>query len=202
MSPAKVTLSPKERELVTDPSWILTKNRVIGKVYTLFGQLSEQYRIIWNDSALSVRTDPGFQSPKIARGEQYRDLPWVMLDNPRYFTTTDTFAIRSFFWWGNFCSITLQLSGHFKEMHVGGIQKYFREQPAAMNDWWIGTNKDAWQHHFEEDNYGQLSEKGLMELHSLAHLKLAKKISLEEWDNLPEFFTKTYREIIEMLTSQ
>ena len=44
MMQTKVTLSPKELELVNNAGWILTKNAVIQKVYLLFGELSEVYR--------------------------------------------------------------------------------------------------------------------------------------------------------------
>ncbi len=40
----KVMLSPKEPELVKDTRWILTKNTIIQKVYSLFGELSHGYR--------------------------------------------------------------------------------------------------------------------------------------------------------------
>jgi len=97
-------LSTKELELVTNPNIILTKNAIIGKVYDLFGQLSEAYKtVLTNKELLAI-------GPKIARGENYQGLPWVMLDFPRKFTQSDTMAIRSFFWWGHFFSITLQLT--------------------------------------------------------------------------------------------
>lgn len=201
MSPAKVTLSPKERELVTDAGWILTKNRIIGKVYTLFGHLSETYNECYRQSPLSVQEPPGFASPKIAKGEQYRGLPWVVLDQPRHFTAKDIFAVRSFFWWGNFCSITLQLSGASFEVYGKAVERYFDQSPQAVSGWWIGVGEDPWQHHFETDNYRMLSEKPGIRFRSLSYLKLAKKISLAEWDNLPAFFTGTYSEILQMLCS-
>ncbi len=202
MSPAKVTLSPKERELVTDPGWILTKNEVIGKVYTLFGQLSEQYKEQWNNSSLAEKKEPGFQSPKIAKGEQYRELPWVILDQPRHFTASDHFAIRSFFWWGNFCSITLQLSGASKEKYQQIIQQYFEKNPSATQDWWVGVGEDPWEHHFEESNYRLLSQMEIADLLKLPHIKLSKKISLQEWDNLHDFFATNYSEILRMLKAE
>ena len=35
-----------------------------------------------------------FHSPKISKGENYKGLPYVMLDYPRCFGKTDIFAIR------------------------------------------------------------------------------------------------------------
>ena len=50
-------------------------------------------------------------TPKIAKGENYLQLPYVLLDYPRCFDKENIFAIRTMFWWGNFFSITLHLSG-------------------------------------------------------------------------------------------
>jgi hypothetical protein len=197
MSPAKVTLSPNELELVNNADWILTKNTVIGKVYTLFGDLSEMYRAELNKHPVFILPEADFRSPKISKGEQYEGLPWVMLDHPRHFSATDIFAVRSFFWWGRFCSITLHLSGKFQERYAGSIQKYFADA-GKCKDWYIGSGTDQWQHHFREDNYLPL-EKRQERFSALPFLKIAKKIPLREWDLLPIFFEENYRDILSML---
>ena len=95
MSPAKVTLSPKEQELVNNTDWILTKNAVIQKVYDLFGGLSDVYQLALQNQVAITPEDVGIRSPKISKGEQYEGLPWVMLDFPRHFAANDAFGIRS-----------------------------------------------------------------------------------------------------------
>jgi len=197
MSPAKVTLSPKELELVNNADWILTKNAVIAKVYGLFGQLSELYRAELEKHPSLTAQGIDFRSPKISKGEQYQGLPWVMLDHPRHFTATDAFAIRSFFWWGNFCSITLQLSGRCKEKYQGNLQKYFDSAP--REGWYTGTGNDQWKHHFEKDNYLPLEKYTGHGFSQQTFIKLAQKIPLTDWEVLPEFFEEGYREILEML---
>ena len=204
MNPAKVTLSTKEWELVNSTDWILTKNQVIDKVYQLFGQQSKYYRTALAKHLFLSETGIDLNSPKIAKGEQYRGLPWVMLDHPRYFTASDTFAIRSFFWWGNYCSITLQLSGKFQEKFVGAIKKYFetRLDPSINDPWFLGTGNDAWQHHFGADNYQIITREDLSGLHEKPFLKLAKKIPLTQWGSLPIFFTDNFEEMLQMLSAK
>jgi hypothetical protein len=51
---------------------------------------------------------------KISRGENYQLLPYIILDYPSYFSRNNIFAVRTMFWWGNFFSITLHLSGDHK----------------------------------------------------------------------------------------
>lgn len=202
MGITKVTLSPKELELVNNADWILTKNAVIQKVYLLFGELSEVYRAALDKQGLFTSEDLGTRSPKISKGEQYEGLPWVMLDYPRNFSGDHSFGIRSFFWWGNFCSITVQLSGRFQEKYAGAIEQYFQTQGVhteKCKDWFIGIDSDAWKHHFRKDNYEPIIQWQGGSLAALPFIKLAKKIPLHDWNQLDIFFEKTYAEILEML---
>lgn len=204
MSPAKVMLSPKEQELVTDAGWILTKNNIINKVYELFGGLSEQYQLLWDLHKDQLLLDQEFRTPKISKGEQYEGLPWVNLDHPRYFSAEDCFAIRSFFWWGNFCSISLQLSGKYQLQYANRIHQYLQSKKCEIlskDEWSICINQDPWQHHFRKDNYMPYSQIGSLEIADLPFLKMAKKIPLTDWEQLPSFFEKNYQEIVEMLSA-
>ena len=80
MSEAKVTLSPKELELVNNADWILTKNLIIQKVYDLFGQVAATYQLDVARFTEFDATPTCTISPKISKGEQYQQLPYVMLD--------------------------------------------------------------------------------------------------------------------------
>ncbi len=213
---ANVKLSTSELELVTDAHFILTKNRIIAKVDRLFGMLAEAYSQEIKDKGI-LPNEVLKISPKISKGENYEGLPWVMLDHPRYFTKEDVFAIRSFFWWGHFASITLQLKGRYVErFRVEGLglkaeserQNAKSRKPGSGgerqdigSEWFLCCNgTDEWQHHFGEDNYKLLSLFPLEELHRLPFIKLAKKIPLQEWDNMDIFFTAAFTEIMGMLS--
>src|SRR3569623_367034 len=101
MDNANVKLSKTELLLVTNAEVILTKNNIILKVYEMFGLLAErqQYYALQKKDALPKEALS--VSPKIYKGEQYRGLPYVMLDYPLYYKGKDVFAVRSLFWWGN-----------------------------------------------------------------------------------------------------
>jgi hypothetical protein len=196
MGQTKIVLSPDELELVTNAGWILTKNAIIEKVYALFGVLSDSYRDSLGKYPLLVEA-AGSRAPKISKGEQYEGLPWVMLDYPRNYVADDAFGIRSFFWWGNYCSITLQLSGIYQQKFTPAITAWMQQPPA---DWFIGNGDDPWKHHFRNDNYTPLLEwQG--DIHTLPFIKLAKRISLHEWNSVDDFFVNQYREITAMLTA-
>jgi hypothetical protein len=206
MSNAKVRLSTKEQELVMNADWILTKNAVIQKLYSFFGETSEQFQLmIQQNPALANETACAI-APKISKGENYEGLPWVMLDYPRYFKGSDVFAIRCFFWWGNEMSITLQLSGKFKTFYSNAIQQYFHLRngnPHPTHEWFIGINiEDPWQHHFRPDNYRRAAEINPALIAQLPFIKLAKKIPLDEWDDMEFFLQETFKDILLLLGNQ
>lgn len=191
---SKVSLSAFEQQLVTDANWILTKNRIIQKVYLLFGNLSEQYKLEPQLQLLPAETL--LASPKIAKGENYEGLPYVMLDYPRCFGKEDTFAIRTFFWWGNFFSITLQLKGKYLERYAEVIQHNINKN--ADENLWINTGDEEWMHHFRSDNMIRTTEHQ-QSISDKKILKLAVQCKLEEWDNAETKLTDSFRLLLGLL---
>ncbi len=150
MDSAKLRLSEEELRLVNDPGIILTKNAIIAKVYELFGLLAADFR-----AKTILPGEVAGIAPKIARGENYHGLPYVILDYPRYFSTADVLAIRCFFWWGNFFSITLHLKGLYREMSSAVIMQQYETLSAAGYS--LAISDDEWHHHFGDDNYRSIS---------------------------------------------
>lgn len=193
-------LSPDESSLVENSAWLFTKQRVIGKVYGLFGLLSESYSGILSGYTDFIPDEVTRVSPKIYKGEMYRQLPYVMLDNPRYFNQKDIFAIRSFFWWGNEFSLHLVLGGKYREMYVGSLTTHIQE--GSLDGWSIGVSDDPWEHHFDEDNYVSVhSWRNLADQHLPAeHIKLGKRLPLSQWKESASFFNSSYTQLLEFLT--
>ncbi len=185
---ANVKLSAAETELVTNAASILTKNRIIEKVYGLFGALAEDYK--QHSSIQNIPQEILAVSPKISKGEQYNQLPWVMLDYPRYFKAKDVFAIRTFFWWGHFFSIQLHLKGRYKEaLPINQIP----------TGWFIYTGTDEWDHNMNTTDFVIAESWSTEQIQQLPFLKMGKKISLENWDKAPDFLTDAFNEIITKL---
>src|SRR5712671_4795594 len=114
MNSAKIRLSQAEMELVNNADLILTKNAILKKAYRLLGnlQVEQQKYIMLHPSGLPAKVSAS--TFKISKGENYKELPYLVLDYPRLFEQENIFAVRTMFWWGNFFSITLHLSGRHK----------------------------------------------------------------------------------------
>src|SRR5580698_1124604 len=145
MNSAKIHLSADELLLVQNGEWILTKNTIIQKAYNLFGLLAENLKSSINDY---LPPEVAETMAKISRGENYNGLPYVMFDYPRLFTKKNVFAIRTFFWWANYFSVTLHLKGEYKEMFAETI--FENISLMTENNFYISVTEDEWQHDMDE----------------------------------------------------
>jgi hypothetical protein len=195
---ANVQLSAEEMALVTNAEWILTKNAVIGKVYAIFGELSALQREAATAGLPPEVWTPG---PKIARGEQYRGLPWVMLDYPRCFKGDEAFAIRSFFWWGHYFSVSLHLGGVYKQRYAAGLLAQWER--LQQEGYWICTGEDAWQHHTGPDNYHLAAETERADwekhLQNKSFLKIARLLPFGQWETATKKLFNFYEEMLSIL---
>jgi len=180
MDIANLALSTKELQLVSDSSIIFTKNAIINKVCALFDDLSNSYLTeTLNEPTLSTI------SPKISKGEQYQGLPYVMLDYPRLFSKEDVLAIRTFFWWGNFFSITLHLKGKYQKKCIEPILKNF--EMLKENNFYVSTTTNEWEHHPVIGNSLNVKKLDYTTFEKIAvehpFLKISKTFPLNLWEN-------------------
>jgi hypothetical protein len=202
MNAAKIQLSAEELQLVQNASWVLTKNKIIKKVYALFGTLSEQMK-----PALEAAGLPGevLKIPaKISKGENYNGLPYVMLDYPRFFSMEDIFAVRSFFWWGNYFSITLHLKGAYKALFATALQKNIAV--LAASGYHISISGGEWQHELDDQNYLSLSGMDAVAVEKIfaqyPFLKLSAKISFQQWNESEMIFEKLFNALLQAVANQ
>lgn len=197
---AKIQLSKEELRLVTNTQWILSKHVITKKVYDLLGDLSlelkdEAYRFNY-----LFPENLKYQSGKISKGENYKLLPYVILDYPAFFWKDRIFAIRTMFWWGNFFSVTLHLSGIYKQQFTSDERAIFSFLQA--NNFFVCVSQEEWQHHFEEDNYKPTNALTLHDFTTINQknfFKASKNISLSNWENANEFLINSFREILQLL---
>ncbi len=200
MNEAKIRLSAKEAELVLNADWILTKNDILKKAKHLLESLLEEQL----ENIRSFKHLPPeilLHHAKISKGENYKGLPYLVLDHPRHFDKENVFAIRTLFWWGNFFSVTLHLSGRYKkkyEERIGSSWQLMKEQNIHCC-----VHDEQWEHHFDTTNYlpvKEMSKAGLTKtIAERSFIKLAKRISLEEWEQAPAKLLNDFRLLIKLL---
>lgn len=195
----KIQLSKFETDLIQNKEWILTKRYIIDKVYELFGEMHTIYKEVSLPETYSIFDLYKNLGGKISKGENYKGLPYVIMDYPASFTKEYIFAIRTFFWWGNFFSISLHLSGKIFQ-----VQSDFSKLFLFLKEkgFYICINEDEWQHDFESSNYiavSTLSENKAKEILKRNFLKISKNLELNKWNKTLEFLKESFEEIIEFL---
>lgn len=185
MNPAKIQFSEEESALLQNAEWLLTKNRIISLIYALMGEWSVKMRVQEEPLKRSLPDAVFLAGPKISKGESYLGLPYVVLDQPRFFGKEEVFALRTFFWWGNSWTITLHLKGTYKSW----VEGYSEEQLKEFSNlgFRIGYEGDEWDHDWTRNSSiacNELTKKELSQLMPTApFIKIGKSIPLGSWEN-------------------
>lgn len=144
MDSAKIRFSEEELALMNDARILLIKQSLLGKVDSVLGNVADHLQQSLHAPACSLPAELLTLGPKIARGENYQGLPYRMLDYPRSFSRKDIFAFRTFFWWGNYLSLSLHLRGRYLDEYALSCLHTLRTGASAH--WRIALEGDEWDH--------------------------------------------------------
>ena len=194
-------LSAEEQFLVNKTDWILMKRDILGKVVSLLSSFSVTVEPVFKGGKDFLPEEILRSEPRISKGENYLGLPYVLLDHPKYFDKENIFTIRTLFWWGNFFSITLHLSGSFTKRFQG---PFLRNTALLQKEGlFFCIGDDQWQHHFDTSNYLTATELDREELNQLlvqrSFIKVARKFSLTEWNVMPVLLERSFSELLKLL---
>ena len=185
-------------ELASSPDIILTKNAILQKIKSFFEELQVKQMDVLKDYATRFPADITKISPKISRGENYKGLPWLVLDNPRFFQHNNIYAIRTMFWWGNFFSITLHLSGNNKLYFSEKLLKNI--SILKMNEVYIYNGANEWAHDLDPNSYKKLATTDDVELEKIisanSFLKLAIKSPIDSLEAIEEKLLRNYELLV------
>jgi hypothetical protein len=198
----KIQLLPGELELVSSTDFILTKNAILQKMKTFLEELHVEQQEIIKRYAAKLPQEVLLTSPKISRGENYKGLPWLVLDYPRHFVQHDIFAIRTLFWWGKFFSTTLHLSGRYKKSFYKKIIDH--KITLGKNHCFISTGGHEWEHDVAADNYQSIKSYNKKELEKTItknpFLKLAITFPFELPAAMENMLCRSYELLLKVCT--
>jgi hypothetical protein len=194
-------LIPKELDYLQDKDFLITKAQIIEKLSENLAQTQKvlQEYLLCNSSFLPPNIS--YKSFKISKGENYRNLPYLILDYPRMFQREDIFALRTMIWWGNEVSCTLHIQGEFFE----NFNRFFYESLPRLKakEVYICVHPSPWEYHFGEDNYvlaNEFSNEMWLEFIAKCNfLKITRKLPLDQIAGMGDFALDSialYREIL------
>lgn len=180
-------LNKEELQLISDGDFLLRKREVSKKINKLLSECEAQLQPVVHQHLSFYPNEVLAKSGKISRGENYKGLPYLVLDFPRYSNDKKIFIYRTMFWWGHYflcllvtqnCGYNLNLSKHAgKEFHIN-----HGETP-----WNYDVSDPCWKA-FEETGGAQLP-----------FISIGKKVDFNQIDELPELTTTTFKTIMSFL---
>lgn len=192
-----MTLTDHELSILQDTDFLLTKTRALNKVEELLLDTRSALEAVVSEFGFAFPPGAVLAGGKISRGDNYRGLPYRVLDQPALLTNDNIFAFRTMFWWGHFFSITLHLQGDSLERFRQGLAG--RIGQLAEKELYIGVGDTPWEYHYGRDNYVPVEPLHREHLEKSSFLKLSRKIELVEWERLPSFAAGFLEELSAML---
>ncbi len=194
-----VSFSRKELTCLEDTNFLIVKNTVSSKLQKLLKSCSTEIKVFLESDFPEIYTKYGHLSPKVSRGENYKGLPYFVLDYPRYFQHEATFSYRIICLWGNYFTFNLYLTGNaIADTHFNNWDK----NVSNYYDCFIGISDNPWTHYIESPDYIRASEISASEIKSLifknGFLKISKKTTFKTWSQLPILAQENLKSFIEI----
>ena len=191
-----VEFSKTEMGFIKDQEFLLTKIAIGNKVERLLGLIEQMLH--QDVKSYNFPNEVLIKSGKISKGDSYQNLPYYVLDFPRKFGKEGIFAFRTMFWWGNFFSATLHMSGEYLDRHrrelIANIDNIKQSNP------YVCVNKVPWEYDYGNENYLKafdLSEDELRAMfNSNTFVKISYKWELEEYQKLPDLVQIAFNEVL------
>lgn len=176
-------LSETEISTWSNSHIFIVKQKVIHFIYDANANIIDKIKNLKPNLFHSFR----FKNPKISKGENYLNLPWVMADYPAYFDTENIFAFRMFYLWGTEINFFMLMKGDFLKHYQPIILAQIKNNMFENISIYIGDN--AWQHHIDE-HYQPIKqtdiEKIITQINVAGFLKLAVHYSPDKISNIEE----------------
>lgn len=194
--------SGQELNYLHDTHFLLTKRTITQQLEKLLAETQQELSVKLQEQQYLLL--PGIQKTgKISRGENYKGLPYLILDYPRLLSKEDVFAFRTMFWWGHFFSCTLHLQGKSMDLYRSALidTLYRKKHP----DLYICVHTSPWEYHYEPDNYqlvDNLSADKLNKLLQNNFCKISRKASLDHYPRLREFTLNCLQEFLTFLENK
>ncbi|WP_020528487.1 hypothetical protein [Flexithrix dorotheae] len=195
-------MTEKELRYLIDQDFLITKRLITDKITKLLSDTRTEIKEIIKQFEINFPEGIDNKNGKISKGENYQNLPYLVLDFPKLFKPDSVFAFRTMVWWGNEISFTLHLQGkllvEFREIL---IRNHYLIQAKGI---YLCVNPSTpWEYHFGDDNYllaNELETAQLTEILSYhSFIKISKKFPLSEIENISSFANSTFLEFMEVL---
>ncbi len=193
--------SVQEQALMKDAGMLLLKRQCIEKIILKFSFIEASLTRALNDFGDSILPEGAFlKAGKISRGENYKGLPYVVLDYPRLLTRTNVLNIRLLFWWGHYFTMSLHLAGDVWESNKNRIiGALVREE---FGGFYVQYEGSAWENDLSLPFFNEssmLEKNNFDALLKSSFIKIVNRLAIDEVEQLENFSLTTFEKFIPLL---
>lgn len=193
--------SVQEQALMKDAEMLLLKRQCIDKVMLKFASIESNLKRNMGDFANSGLPEGAFLKPgKISRGENYKGLPYVVLDYPRLFTQSGVLNIRLLFWWGHYFTMSLHLAGEVWERNKNRVVGSLAGQ--EFGGLYFQYEGSVWENDLSLPFFIDSSKLGKNNFDAIlksSFIKIVNPIAVDEIERLESFSLTTFKKFISLL---
>ncbi|MFY0607002.1 MAG: hypothetical protein JXR10_09820 [Cyclobacteriaceae bacterium] len=194
-----MSVTDKELDILCNSTFLLLKNSLSEKIVSLLSEIESELQPIVLANKSLYPTGTYFKAGKISKGEQYKGLPYFMLDYPRKFTRDEIFAFRTMLWWGHHFSCTLHLQGSILTDNREKLVKNILDDDQL----YFCINQSPWEYDYPLDNYitnSELTSNKLNEqIDQNGFIKISRKIPIEAWGEYKSFTKTTLARFLKLI---
>ena len=194
-----IKLTKTEFDFLSREDYPKIKQQVIQKLcqrLDSLGVLMQQSILSTNETVMMELHQAQF---KTSRGENYQQLPYVVLDYPKIKNAEFVLLFRTMCWWGKYFSLNVFLrSSSFNTKHLADIlqQKSFEKVK-------LYTGDDLWQQDLDHNDFIKISSLKktdlITQINKKSYIKLSLKVPLKKWNELDEKAIEFYSNIFKKM---
>lgn len=180
-------LSEDERIFLANAELMLKKRELIEKINVQLESLGQSL-VRWTSDLPRIPNEVISVKPKISRGENYKGLPYLVLDYPRSYEKDNVLAFRVMIWWGKHVSAFMHLKGKYWLDCQTQISLLTPQKPLLQA---IGNNE--WEQENSVENFGPLIPSSLVH-NKQVYLKIGRFMEISNAHQLDEFVFDTWQD--------
>ena len=157
-------LTKHELDFISDPQWMSLKQKLVRNISDSMHGLGQ-----WILKEYYPGTN---QNHKVTRGENYQDMPYIVLDTPQLKATELAGKLRIMFWWGHYISVQLFLDAH--------TVRQFGLAQISSSRYCILTADNLFNNDLDSIDFAYLDQPGIKLSPEQQITKVCMKIGLDE----------------------
>lgn len=189
MRKSTINLTKKELLFAGSAEYPLTKQIIIKKLIKTLQDITPGVAEKHHNLLLINKNEP--IAGKLSRGDNYRGMPYLVMDTPQIKGQDFPVLFRMMFWWGHYFVLHFYIKKeHTTNLNINGLKGSYINK----------SDKKLWENDLDHKSWIKLKDLSTKKLGAIAdqnnYIHLATKVKLKDHHRIGEISTK-WLEVLE-----